>query len=111
MYGKRIRELRKEKGLSQTELAELLGFKSGSAIGMIEREERELGIESLNKLAEIFSVTTDYILGKTVEKVPGELDQLEQEFKGFFERMQNISPDDRQIIFRMLERLEKGNDK
>jgi transcriptional regulator with XRE-family HTH domain len=109
MYGKRIRDLRKEKGLSQKELADLLCFKSGSAIGMIEREERELSIEALNKLAEIFNTSTDYILGKTVEKTPGELDQLEQEFKVLFEKMKHISPDDRQIILKMIERFEQGN--
>lgn len=109
MYGKRIRDLRKEKGMTQKELANLLGYKSSSAIGMIEREERELVMDTIDKLAEIFNVSADYILGKTVEKVPGELDELEKEFKTLFERIQHISPDDRQIILKMIERFEQGN--
>ncbi len=103
MYGNRIRDLRKRKGLTQGELARLLSFKSASAVGMIEREERELNIETLNQLSEIFGVSTDYILGKTVEENPGELDQLEQEFKVLLEKIKSISPEDRQKLLKLIE--------
>lgn len=66
MYGQRIKEQRILKGLTQGELAKLINFKSASAIGMIEREERELSLDSLSALATIFGVSTDYLLGKTV---------------------------------------------
>ena len=50
MYGQRIKELRLLKVLTQGELAKLMNFKSASAIGMIEREERELSLDSLSEL-------------------------------------------------------------
>jgi transcriptional regulator with XRE-family HTH domain len=81
MYGKIIKKLRKEKKLTQEQLAKLTNFKSGSAIGMIEREDRELNLDTLNKLSEIFNVSTDYILGKTVEKFSGEMEETTKELQ------------------------------
>ncbi|AGK99037.1 helix-turn-helix domain-containing protein [Clostridium pasteurianum] len=81
MYGKIIKKLRKEKKLTQEDLAKLINFKSGSAIGMIEREERELNLEALNKLSEIFNVSIDYILGKTSEKFPGEIEETTKDLQ------------------------------
>jgi len=65
MYGQRIKELRILKGLTQRELAKLIDFKSASGIGMIEREARELSLDTLSELGTIFNVSTDFLLGKT----------------------------------------------
>ncbi|MFT8313218.1 MAG: helix-turn-helix transcriptional regulator [Clostridium sp.] len=81
MYGKIIKKLRKENKLTQEQLAKLINFKSGSAIGMIEREDRELNLDTLNKLSEIFNVSIDYILGKTVEKFPNEIDGITEDLQ------------------------------
>ena len=59
MYGDRIRCLRKYFKLTQGDLAHAVGFKSASAVGMIERGEREVSFEMLGKLADFFNVTTD----------------------------------------------------
>lgn len=107
MYGQIIRNLRKEKKLTQKELAAKLGFSSSSALAMIEREERNLNVETINKLTKIFDVSADYILGKTSERYPGEIDKLEDEFKIFFNKMKNISPSDREKILKMIEIFEK----
>jgi len=65
MYGSRIKELRLLKGLTQKDLAIIMNFKSASAVGMIEREKRELSLDSLLGLSAIFNVSTDFLLGKT----------------------------------------------
>ena len=59
LYGDRIRCLRKYFKLTQGDLAHAVGFKSASAVGMIERGEREVSFEMLGKLADFFNVTTD----------------------------------------------------
>ncbi len=60
--GQTIKELRKEKNLSQTELASLL-FTSQDTISLWERGKSYPDVLSLIKMTEIFGVSSDYILG------------------------------------------------
>ena len=69
MFGLRLRALRTEKKLTQDELGKLLNV-SGKTIGTWERDSRQPNIEAINKLASIFDVTTDYLLGNSNEKQP-----------------------------------------
>ena len=61
MLGARIAALRRQAGLSQTQLAERLKI-SPSAVGMYEQGRREPSLETVILLAEIFGVSTDYLL-------------------------------------------------
>lgn len=72
MFSSRLRQLRKEAGLSQQRLSELLGI-SKSSINMYERGEREPGIQTLQEIADFFKVDLNYLLGqgeKGVKKLP-----------------------------------------
>ncbi len=60
-FGKRLRELREEKGLSQESLAEILNI-SKYHYGSIERGTRGCSIDLLLDLADRFRVSTDYLL-------------------------------------------------
>ncbi|SHF50996.1 helix-turn-helix domain-containing protein [Caloramator proteoclasticus] len=62
--GDRIKKLRTEKQITQPELAKILGV-SRSTIAMYENNEREPNIKTINKIADFFNVTTDYLLGRT----------------------------------------------
>lgn len=59
----RIKELRKEKGLSQAELAKAL-FVNQTAVSQWERGATMPSPNMLNTLADYFHVTTDYLLGR-----------------------------------------------
>ncbi|MHC5407295.1 helix-turn-helix domain-containing protein [Listeria seeligeri] len=63
MFGNRLSELRKKKGMSQYKLADELGFSRGQ-IANYEQGSREPDYSTLLKIAEYFNVTTDYLLGK-----------------------------------------------
>lgn len=63
MIGQRIRELRKECGLSQSALASQL-FVSQQAVGKWERDEATPNPETIVKMANIFGVSTDVLLGE-----------------------------------------------
>ena len=63
--GEIIKNLRIESGMTQTELAALL-FTSQDTISLWERNKSLPDVKSVIKMASIFSVSTDYILG--VEK-------------------------------------------
>lgn len=60
----RLKELRTERGLLQSDIAKIIG-KSGRIIGFYESGERDMGTDTLAKLADYFDVSIDYLLGKT----------------------------------------------
>lgn len=60
----RLKELREERGLTQTDLAKALQIKSQS-IGQYEAEKRGLSTEKLIMLSNFYGVSVDYILGLT----------------------------------------------
>ena len=60
-FGKRLRELREEKGLSQEALAETLNI-SKYHYGSMERGTRGCSIDLLLDLSDFFHVSTDYLL-------------------------------------------------
>lgn len=67
MISQRIRELRAEKGISQKNLAHQL-FVSPQAISKWERNDATPNPEAITKMAEIFGVSADYLLGRTDQK-------------------------------------------
>ncbi|CDE72558.1 transcriptional regulator Cro/CI family [Acidaminococcus sp. CAG:917] len=62
VFCERLKALRTEKGLSQPELANLLGVSNG-IISFWENGVNEPTISNLIKLAEVLEVSTDYLLG------------------------------------------------
>lgn len=68
-FAERLKELRLEKEMQQTELAEMLNLRS-SAISKYEKGITQPSIETLIKLSEIFEVTIDYLVGVSNEKNP-----------------------------------------
>lgn len=58
-----ISELRKQKGLSQTELANVSGV-SREMIGKYERGEAVPSIDAAKKIADAFEVSMDYLIGE-----------------------------------------------
>ena len=61
MLGARIALLRRDRGMNQGQLAQRLGV-SPSAVGMYEQGRREPSAAILVALADIFGVSTDYLL-------------------------------------------------
>lgn len=66
-FGSILRNLRKEKGISGKELADILKVHKGS-ISNWETDRRSPDKEMLNTIAEYFNVSVDYLLGRTDEK-------------------------------------------
>ncbi len=68
LFSTRITSLRKERGLSQKEVAMSLGV-SQALLSHYEKGVRECGLDFVLKCAEYFGVTTDYLLGKDNSKL------------------------------------------
>ena len=62
LFGKRLRELRQEKGLKQKELASVAGV-SVNMISLLERGRRPPSTKTVVRLAKSLGVTADYLLG------------------------------------------------
>lgn len=73
MIGQRIRDLRKQKRMSQTELAKSAGV-SQTTVTAWETGKAEPSSSAVTKLADIFNVTTDYLLGKPEMKKETDID-------------------------------------
>ena len=62
-FGARLLSLRKEKGVSQADVAEYIGL-TVAAYQNYENGRREAGYDTISKLADFYGVTTDYLLGR-----------------------------------------------
>ena len=69
IYAQRIRDLREDKDLKQSDIALVLKT-ARNYYGEYERGVRPLPIEHLITLCEFYNVTADYILGFTNEPKP-----------------------------------------
>ncbi|MEA4805136.1 helix-turn-helix transcriptional regulator [Acetobacterium wieringae] len=70
MIGKRIKELRKSNKITQDELGFILGLSGKSAISNYENGYSTPDNDMLNKIADYFHVSTDYLLGRTDDPTP-----------------------------------------
>ncbi|SHD76244.1 helix-turn-helix domain-containing protein [Schnuerera ultunensis] len=64
IFAERIRLLRKQRNIKQSELGEMVGL-TYTAISDIERGRRTTTIEKLVALADYFEVSIDYLVGRT----------------------------------------------
>ena len=64
IVAQRIKDLRKKEKMTQAQLGSML-FKSESTVRMWELGKSEPDIETLNKLASIFGVSVDFIMGNS----------------------------------------------
>lgn len=62
----RIKHLRLQRNLSQQELAELVGYKTASAINKIELGLRDINQTKVKKFAEALNTTTNYLINGDV---------------------------------------------
>lgn len=63
----RLKELRLAKGMTQSEVAKVIGYSSLS-YSRYEKGEREPDISTLCKLADFFEVSVDYLLGRVSQE-------------------------------------------
>ena len=74
-FSVRLKELRTDNDMSQTELAQKLNLKA-SAIPKYEKGITQPAIETLKKLAQIFCVTVDYLVGLSDIRNPYDISNI-----------------------------------
>lgn len=98
----RLKELRREKGLNQKDLAKLLGV-TESAYGYYEQGRREPSNEAQEKLANVFDCSIDYLTGRSdIKKV--DLDPLSLKV---LEEYNKLPEEDKEYIRGLIDRINK----
>lgn len=87
MLKNRLISLRKEKGLSQYEIADKLGFSRGK-LANYEQGTRQPDYDTLTKIAEYYDVSVDYLLGRTDQK------NLKEDENLFFFDMEGLTEEE-----------------
>lgn len=109
----RLRELRLEKRLTLRELSEILNI-SYSNIAMIERGERNFTSDTLLMFASFFNVSTDYLLGKTDDRLPtptsSPKDQLQGIKLALYNQTEELTEEQMEDVLKFVEFI-KNKDK
>jgi len=103
-FGERLARLRKAKGLTQTALAAQLGV-SQRVVTYYENESSYPPAHLLPKVAEVFGVGVEELLGEAdpvVEAAPAALDRR---LRKRVELLGKLSPQDQKMVLRMIDTL------
>ncbi|WP_017728799.1 helix-turn-helix domain-containing protein [Halalkalibacterium ligniniphilum] len=103
MFSNRLKNLRNNNGYTQQEMANRLGI-TRQAYGKYENSQAEPDIKTLKKIAEIFNVKTDYLLGRTDKPTVDLKPESEKENLFFFDQ-ENITPEEAKELKKHLEFL------
>ena len=104
--GERIKQLRKEKNLSQLELAKKVDS-DGRQISLYENGKTVPSPETVVKFSLVFNVTVDYLLKENAPRNFFVID--DDELLGYLEEIQKLDNDDRKCLFHMINSFKTKN--
>lgn len=115
VLGDRLKKLRLEKKLTQEELGKRINVTKVSISGY-ENGNRTPDTETLQKLADFFNVTTDYLLGRTDNPNSPKNDDIPEELKDpelglFFKELKEASEERREQLLKIWEILKSEGDR
>lgn len=96
-FGKRLGEVRKDKKLSQDDLAKKMDMQ-GAVIGRYERDEVKPSIDVAAKIAQVLGVSLDYLVGNTDMLLDADVIKKIQE-------IQNLPEKDRDHLFYVVDNI------
>ncbi len=97
-FGQKLRKLREEKGISQQELAKMLGYKSNSYIYDIERGDFIPSDKKIKRLAKALTVPFSRINDILFESKLESLGIKEPDFINMLKDYPNLSREDKKAI-------------
>jgi transcriptional regulator with XRE-family HTH domain len=92
--GEKIKKLRQDKNLSQADLGKIIGVHE-KHISRYEREISQPSADNLRKMAELFCVSMDYLVGENISDVNSRKDV---ELLDYFEEANRLEEEDKKII-------------
>lgn len=113
MFSKRLKLLRQEKRLSQIELSKVI-LVGNKTISDYERGVSNPDFETLQKIASFFNVSTDYLLGKTDDRLPtptsSPKDQLQGIKLALYNQTEELTEEQMEDVLKFVEFI-KNKDK
>jgi transcriptional regulator with XRE-family HTH domain len=87
LVGSRIRELRKGRRLTQTELSDKIGI-AQSDLSRMEQGEYKVGLDTLFKVLQVFELKMGEFFGETEDPQAAETRELVKEYQGLSSKAQ-----------------------
>jgi len=115
LNGERLKQLRKEKNLTQSELGNKINVTKVSISGY-ESGNRTPDTDTLQRIADFFEVSTDYLLGRTESPSYSQEENDEAEFQAFandpelkrwYRELPQSKEEDLQMLRKMWEVIKK----
>ena len=106
--GERIRQIRESKGISQEELAKILGLKDKSSVCKIEKAGDDISTKSIKKYATALGVSVAELMGWK-DSDPSVNPDLVVEAVGLYEQIQNLPKDKQAALYNYLQFLKSGS--
>lgn len=103
-FAKTLKKLREERHMLQKELSELIGV-APNTVSNYEQGSRLPKYKTIEKIADVFGVTTDYLIGITPKK-ENSLDDIEKEFPEgirMLRRAAKLDPKQRKKLLQLME--------
>jgi transcriptional regulator with XRE-family HTH domain len=96
VFAVRLRLLREEREMTQKDLAQALHL-SPSSVGMYEQGRRDPDPETLEKMALIFDVSIDFLVGRSSVRSDAE-EHMPKDLRLILRGAEHLPPADRQFI-------------
>ena len=102
-FGKRLKQARKEKRLTQGDVANIIGI-DDTTISKYENDKSEPDNETTKRLAVLYGKKVSWLLGNAEDE---EQEILTEEEKEYLEKFKSLNAEDRQYILGLLRRISK----
>ncbi|EJP83802.1 MULTISPECIES: helix-turn-helix domain-containing protein [Bacillus] len=104
MIGEIIKKLRKERNITQEQLGNAIGV-SKMAISYFEKGKKAPGRETLEKIADYFNITTDFLLGRSDDPELTEYESkvVTEEGNNIIKLIETLPKEERQKAWEQLE--------
>jgi transcriptional regulator with XRE-family HTH domain len=106
--GKKIKELRKRKDVSQEELGKMIGAHLTN-VSRYERDQQVPSADVIKKLAEVFDVSADYLLFDNANDMATAKVKDKQVLK-YLEKIEKLPQEDKDVVYAIIKALEIKND-
>ena len=96
-----IKGFREEKGLTQQQIADLV-LMHRSNYSKVEKGERELSLEAINKIASYFGLNIDHLLNAE-QNIPQEITTEDKSLMEQVKLIAQLEPDEKNMVFKMMD--------